>query len=229
MNLGPALVIFARAPMPGAVKTRLAPLLGPGRAAELYRRFLLDVLAQASRAAAAVIAAAAEAEGMEAVEALAAAACPRASVTVQCGGDLGARMSSAVRQALDLGHCPVVVLGSDAPALPASRIEEALRLSTEYDVVLGPCFDGGYYLVGLRAHYPAVFTGIPWSTDAVLVETLRRARESGASVRLLEPWFDVDTPDDLARLRRYLLALSTAGCEIPCPQTWEYLSDLPWE
>jgi rSAM/selenodomain-associated transferase 1 len=223
----PALVIFARAPLPGHTKTRLIPSLGADGAAALYRCFLLDTLAQAARAPAQPVIAAAAADHVPALRALAAEAGLEAEVTIQSDGDLGARMCHAFQEAFARGHSRAVIVGSDSPSLPPARVAEALAQSAARDLVLGPSFDGGYYLIGLRAAPPRLFAGIAWSQPTVLLETLRRACELGLSVSLLDPWYDVDTPEDLARLRTHLAALALAGQEIPCPRTWQHLAAWP--
>jgi rSAM/selenodomain-associated transferase 1 len=222
-----ALIIFARAPLPGHTKTRLIPSLGPDGAAELYRCFLLDTLAQAARAPAQPIIAAAAVDDAPALRALAAEAGLDAEVTIQSGADLGARMRRAFQDAFARGHPRAVIIGSDSPSLPPARVAEALAQSAARDLVLGPSFDGGYYLIGLHADQPRLFEGVAWSQPTVLLETLRRARELGLSISLLDPWYDVDTPEDLARLRTHLAALALAGQEIPCPRTWQHLSTAP--
>ena len=91
----------------------------------------------------------------------------------------------------------VVVIGTDAPMVGADTVHRALEALDSADVVLGPATDGGYYLMGLRAPSPALFTDIPWSTETVLRDTVARARESGARVTYLELESDIDTADDL--------------------------------
>ena len=90
-----------------------------------------------------------------------------------------------------------VVIGTDAPGVGAATVHRALAALDSADVVLGPATDGGYYLMGLRAPGPALFTGIPWSTETVLSDTVARARETGARVTYLEVESDIDTEDDL--------------------------------
>lgn len=223
MESDAALVLFARAPAPGETKTRLIPALGAEGAAELYRCFLLDALASASEAPAAVMVAASDPNQMEAVRALAAEGCPRAVVTAQSGGDLGARMAHAFREAFAQGHQRVVILGTDLPGLPPERVRQALELLRERRLVLGPCEDGGYYLIGLRALLPQLFEQMEWGGDTVLADTRRRAESLGVSVALLDPWSDVDTPQDLEALRAHLAARSRAGEPISCPRTWRHL------
>ncbi len=219
----PALILFAREPAPGQAKTRLIPLLGAEGAAELYRRFLLDCAETAADQPAALYVAVSESSAVETVRALLSPVCPEAEFVAQSGADLGARMGTAVEAALAQGHPGVVVIGSDAPSLPGSRIREALQGCARCDLVLGPAFDGGYYLIGMPRVIRECFEGLSWGESTVLVDTLRRAREVGAKVSLLAPWYDVDTPEDLQTLRSHLTALHLAGEPIPCPRTWEYL------
>ena len=218
-----ALVIFARAPVPGQAKTRLIPVLGPEGAAELYRCFLRDTLANAAVMDASVVVAAAEAQHVSEVSRLAAEACPAAEVIVQEGRDLGERMLNAFRHTLRSGNRRTVIVGSDVPSLPWERVSEALRLAGERDLTLGPSLDGGYYLIGMHAAIPRLFEGLAWGGPTVLTDTLRRAQELRLTVSLLDPWYDVDTPADLEELRAELRALALAGQEMPCPQTWECL------
>jgi len=225
MSQHSAVIIFARAPIPGQAKTRLIPALGASAAADLYRCFLLDCLDRAGKVAAEVYVAAAEPEQRDAVRAIAAEVCPRAEVTVQSGRDLGERMSAAFDEAFRRGHPSALILGTDIPSLPFDRVDRALLLLRDRQVVLGPCLDGGYYLIGLQAPAPRLFQQIDWGSGSVLVDTLMRARSLSLSVSLLEPWLDVDTPQDLAMLRSYLHALSLAGEPIPCPRTWRHLRE----
>jgi hypothetical protein len=233
MSNEPALVIFARAPLPGQTKTRLIPALGPAGAAELYRRFLVDTLGRACELRAEVLLAAAAPEQTEPLSAIAQAVCPRARVTAQQGTDLGARMSNALQEALQRGHPSAVVMGTDLPSLPFDRVARALSLLRNGDVqrgrycelVLGPSLDGGYYLIGMSRPMPQLFQHMDWGSGTVLVDTLRRAQTMKAAVSLLEPWYDVDTPEDLAVLRAHLTALALVGEPMPCPATWEYLRE----
>jgi len=225
MHHEPAVIIFARAPVPGETKTRLIPALGARGAAELYRCFLLDVLSQAGEVAADIVVSAAEPEQEADVRAIVAESCPRAEITVQSGGDLGERMTGALAEAFARGHARAMILGSDLPNLPFERVTRALALLRDRQLVLGPCLDGGYYLIGLQSPAPRLFRQTEWGSATVLVDTLRRAQTLKLSVSLLEPWFDVDTPQDLVVLTSYLHALSLAGEPIPCPSTWRYLRE----
>jgi hypothetical protein len=226
MERPPAVIVFTRAPRAGATKTRLIPALGPAGAAELHRCFILDVLGSLRPLPAHIIVAIAEPEDAEPVRGLAADACPSAELFVQSGADLGERISNSVGSALEQGYPRVAVVGTDAPDLPARLVDEALALSVDSDLVLGPCLDGGYYLVGMRELVPGLFRGIEWSSDHVLVDTLSRAKRRGLSVALLEPWYDVDTPEALDHLRSELSRKAVAGEPITCLRTWDYLCDL---
>jgi glycosyltransferase A (GT-A) superfamily protein (DUF2064 family) len=106
------------------------------------------------------------------------------------------------------GHPGAIAIDSDSPTLPMEYVVEGARVleSDAADLVLGPCDDGGYYFVGLRAPQPALFEGIPWSTREVLLLTLEKARRLGLRLHLLSQWFDVDTESDLRRLHAQLVA-----------------------
>ena len=122
------------------------------------------------------------------------------------GADLGERLDNVLRDCLQSGYRQVVVTDSDSPTLPAAHLEQAFGELDDpaVDVVLGPCEDGGYYLVGLKAPCSALFRGIVMSTSTVLAETLERAEEQGLRVACLHSWYDVDTYEDLGRLAEEL-------------------------
>ena len=194
-----ALCIMAKAPETGQVKTRLCPPLSPAEAAELCRCFLLDKIAQVRVVERAEPVVAYAPEGAAPVfEALA----PGFTLVPQRGGELTARLVSVLDRLFADGCEAVILIDSDTPTLPTGLLERAVTLlaSGAHDLVLGPSEDGGYYLIGLRRPQPELFEGMPWSTPAVLEETLRRARALGLSALRLPPWYDVDTGADLARL-----------------------------
>lgn len=203
------LLLFGKVPVPGRAKTRLARLLGSGRAARLYEAFLEDTAVRVR----AVAGAEAElwlepagAPGREAGERLG----RRLGLGVrwQEGEGLGERLRAAFAQAFDEGAEAAVAVGSDHPTLPLSRLPEAFAALETADVVLGPSEDGGYYALGLRrAAWPRaaeLFRGVPWSTPHVLERTRRAIASLGLSARELEEWYDVDEPEDLGRLARDL-------------------------
>jgi len=195
---------MAKAPLPGQVKTRLCPPLSPDEAAGLYRCFLLDKIQQvrALEHAQPVIAYAPEDAGE-----IFAAMAPDLELLPQRGPDLGVRLTGILEQLLQSGHDGAVAIDSDTPTLPVRLLQQAVdRLADDedVDVMLGPTEDGGYYLIGLKAPQPVLFTDMPWSTADVLPETLRRAERRSLRLAQLRPWYDVDTPDDLNRLRSEL-------------------------
>ena len=198
-----ALCIMAKAPEAGQVKTRLSPPLSPDDAAELYRCFLLDKIAQARVVAGAErVLAYAPAHAAAVFEALA----PGFALLAQRGDDLTARLVSVCDDLFRSGLDAVIMIDSDTPTLPTERLQRAVALMRDSgpDLVLGPSEDGGYYLIGLRRPRPELFEDMPWSTPAVLEETLRRARALGLSSITLEAWYDVDTAADLAQLEAEL-------------------------
>ena len=205
-----ALCIMAKAPEAGQVKTRLCPPLSPDEDAELSRCFIRDKAAQVRQVARAKPAVAYTPENAAAVfEVLA----PGFTLLPQRGGDLTARLLSVLARLFAEGFHAAIMIDSDTPTLPTEFLERAVTLlaSGEHDLVLGPSEDGGYYLIGLRRPHPELFEGIPWSTPAVLEETLRRARALGLSALRLPPWYDVDTGADLARLTAELAAGAEGG------------------
>lgn len=114
----------------------------------------------------------------------------------QQGADLGERMAHAMQQGLSRWD-RVLIMGTDAPALNASVIDQAIVALNASDIVLVPAVDGGFALIGSRCRCDALFTGVAWSTGQVLRQTLMRASEAGLSVRLLDAVVDIDEPDDL--------------------------------
>lgn len=199
--------VFAKYWEPGAVKTRLARDIGPVRAATLYREFVLQTLArfaqQADQRSLWVWPPARKSE-FEHVAGT--------DWTIHCqpDGDLGLRMSRFFCSGLQRAS-RVVLIGSDSPNLPTETVNEAWLALAQSDVVLGPAIDGGYYLVGMRTDATDMFEQIPWSTPDVLPATMDRLSRSGTSVRLLDPWRDVDTLGDLEWLRDELNSVDPAG------------------
>ena len=205
-SLPPAVAVMAKVPGASPVKSRLHPALTAERATELYRCFLLDRLDAVARLAGVspvVAFTPLEAEGQ--MKALTPAGC---RLVPQRGADLGERLSALLTGLLEDGHAGAIAIDSDSPTLPMTYVTEAARILGDgaQDVVLGPCEDGGYYLIGLRSPQPRLFEDIPWSTDAVLAATLAKARAAGLSVHLLPRWFDVDTELDLRRLHAEVAA-----------------------
>jgi rSAM/selenodomain-associated transferase 1 len=202
------MAVMARRPGSGAAKTRLAERLDEDERARLYEAFLTDKLAQVSAVAGVrLVVAVAPPDDASTI----ARWCPDgATVIVQRGAELGARLEALAADLFAAGARAVVLLDSDTPTLPLTFLEEAMTAlaSDAVDVVFGPAWDGGYYLVGMRRPRPELFRGIPWSTPAVLRESLAAADRAGLRVHLLQSWYDVDRPSDLDRLASQLARLS---------------------
>ncbi len=193
------LIIFAREPLPGRVKTRLARAVGDHVAAALYSAMLADVLGQAAATPdirpllfwdynGTGIPAGPDVPPMESFG--------------QEGATLGHRMANAFDHAFGSGCRICCIIGSDSPDLPPEYIRQAFELLEHdaCDTVFGPAEDGGYYLLGLRRTWPELFDGIAWGTPQVLAASLERAHGLGLRTSLLPPWYDIDTQTDLARL-----------------------------
>lgn len=197
-----AVVVMAKAPEAFRVKTRLTPPLDPETASHLYHCFLLDKLEQVRCLV-----------GISPVVAYT----PRDSIDFfksiqpagftlipQNGEDLGERLANISQYFFEQEYDKVVILDSDSPNLPCSHIYHSLQCLDTTDVVIGPCMDGGYYLIGMGKQMPELFLDIPWSTSKVMVSTMEKAGDMGITVSLLNEWYDVDTWDDLVRLKQDL-------------------------
>lgn len=193
-----AVVVLAKAPLPGYAKTRLIPALGAEAAAALAGRMIGHAVAQARGAGLGdVTLACAPGVGHALFEQLAAA--HGVQLVPQGEGDLGARMSRALEIALQT-HDRALLIGTDAPAVDAAMLRGAAALLVDHDAVFIPAFDGGYVAVGLRRPAPAIFAGMVWSTDRVLRDTRERVRHAGLRHAEMAPVADIDEPGDLAHL-----------------------------
>jgi uncharacterized protein len=196
---GTAVIIFARAPLTGAVKTRLIPLLGAEGAAALHARLVERTLETARAASFRRI----ELHGTPDINDPFFRFCAghfAVTLAAQAGADLGARMLAAFASVL-ANHERALLLGSDCPALTARHLRQADRaLRDGSDAVFVPCEDGGYALIGLRRVDPRLFEGVAWGGESVMEETRSRLRRLGWSWRELETLWDVDRPEDYARL-----------------------------
>lgn len=211
VSMGPCrVIVFAKAPVAGLAKTRLAPALGAHGAAALAARMLRHTLQQACAA------------GIGPVELCGApdarhpafdAALDGLDVarSAQGEGDLGSRMQRALARALVAGD-RALLIGTDAPALDAPRLRRAAAALATHEAVFVPTLDGGYVLIGLRRRRPTnpppnlppdtppLFDAMPWSTPAVMARTRERLRDAGCSHHELEPLADIDEPADLQHL-----------------------------
>lgn len=251
----PCLVVFARAPVPGQVKTRLcqpgpesAPgaALTPEQAARLHAAFVADVCRSGAQSG--IRSRRLYVAGDKNHPELQQLAGEHGySLCEQRGGDLGARMDAAITAELGKGASSVVLIGTDSPTLPTGYLQRAAQwLEGEVEVVLGPAADGGYYLVGARRSIPELFaSGIAWGTAQVLPATLLRLqslRAGGAGVGLLPFFYDVDTPQDLRLLAAHLHltgpgragrgtdndAARESLTDLQAPETYVALQSLGW-
>jgi rSAM/selenodomain-associated transferase 1 len=186
----PLIVLFAKAPTPGRVKTRLG--VDAVRAVELHSSFVRQTLVMLESLRG-------EAEVELSTDEPTRAWCEfPVARSVQVSGHLGERIYAALEQALAAGRPRVVILGSDSPGLPAAHVRTLL--ASPADVCLGPVEDGGFYAIACSRTAPAMFAGVRWSTSATLSDTLGALAGCGLSVQLGPSWFDIDRPEDLTRL-----------------------------
>lgn len=183
--------IFIKNPVLGQVKTRLAATVGAEKALEVYH-FLLGKTRKVSLSTNArrwlwYSGIPSASDGWEEADFV---------KKQQVEGDLGARMSAALGAAFQEGAEKAILIGSDCPSLRAELLEHAFSALDQSEVVLGPTYDGGYYLIGMRQWLPQLFEGIAWSTETVLSATLQRLETIGATYSLLERLRDIDEEAD---------------------------------
>lgn len=217
---GASAAIFAKAPVPGRVKTRLVPPLTPAEAADLARACLeetLDRFPGRVRAAWTLFLDGEPDEGLRA-----AAAVARVRIAPQGEGDLGARLERAFTRLRREGARRVVAIGADSPTLPPGRIAVALELLDSRDAVIGPAEDGGYYLIGLSREAGDLFRETPWGTADVARVAAERALARGFTLERLPAWYDVD---DAASLRRLANETRAGGY----PALARFVAEIGWE
>ncbi len=198
-----ALVVVAKRPAPGKTKTRLSPPLTPEMASALYESFLFDTLDQMRQVTDAhhVIAYLDEQDYFQRIA-------PDFELIQQEGDDLGARLDNALTSFLSRGYERVIIMDSDSPTLPASYLSQAFHLLSDgADVVLGPCDDGGYYLIGIKKPRPRLLREVQMSTSTVMADTIALAEQEGLRVNLLPIWYDVDDAASLIRLMKEVESL----------------------
>ena len=217
------LVIFAKAPIAGQVKTRLCPPLTLEQAAELARCFLLDIVERVcSLPGVDVYIAFSPADSEPIFRAL----LPfPVSYFVQRGNSLGERELNIFLNLQQKKSSRVVLIGSDIPTLPISHLQEAFGklADTHCDAVFGPSSDGGYYLVGMREVHTVLFENITWSTSTVMAETLAQAQKHNLDVAVVPQWYDVDEHAELLRLVEELKTTTTPSA---APRTSALLRQL---
>ena len=189
------IVIFAKAPVPGKVKTRLVPALGEIGAARLAHKMLLDTVAEAFAANLSVPELCTDPHPLDPQWAGFLPA-EHMRITAQGDGDLGERLARAARRTILLRE-NVLLIGTDCPALDRQRLRAAAEQLAEHDAVVHPAHDGGYALLGLRRFDPSLFGGIAWSTGSVCAETIARIEALGWSLHVGDTLLDIDEPEDL--------------------------------
>jgi len=195
MSVAPTrIVIFAKAPVPGRVKTRLITVLGEVGAAQLARQMLADTVAHAlsARLATPELCATPHPDDAAWVGQLPA----RVQLSDQGPGDLGQRLAAAAKRVIDGGE-HILLIGTDCPALDGERLAEAAAQLDRHDAVIYPALDGGYVLLGLVRTDPSIFNDIAWSTSTVAATTIARIRALGWSLFVGETLQDIDEPADL--------------------------------
>ncbi|MFQ5443639.1 MAG: TIGR04282 family arsenosugar biosynthesis glycosyltransferase [Nitrospinales bacterium] len=217
-----ALILFARVPALGKVKTRLESLLDQETVFQLYKHFLDDSIEKIRSV-----------KGVDSwvgvyppqdinyFQDIASQGC--ITVITQEGDDLGDRMRNTIAQRLREDYEKVIIIGSDSPSLPVTYIEKAFQ--SDKDIVIGPSTDRGYYLIGMNRVLFDIFDGVPWGTENVLDATLERVKQVGASLELLPVWYDVDRPEDLRFLKVHLDLLDHSG-QNELSSTREFLNQL---
>jgi uncharacterized protein len=214
------LVIMAKAPRPGEVKTRLSARLSPDAVTDFYCCLLQDTLALARSLNDVDVAVMCPDSD---VHELAQLAGHEASVVAQKGEGLAAGLTSVFAHFAD-SHQRIIAFNSDSPHLPQSVLQDAFETLAEYDIVAGPTQDGGYYLVGAKASHSTLFASDGMGTCSALERLLTRAQSLGLSVGLAPPFYDIDIVEDLTRLAGELrLAPARAPRTARWLREWELL------
>jgi len=201
-----ALLVVAKRPAPGRTKTRLSPPLTPEMASALYECFLRDTLDQMRHVKDAqhIIAYLDEQDYFQRLA-------PDFELIQQHGHDLGERLDNALTDCLSDGYERVIVMDSDSPTLPSDWLSQGFDiLSNNADVVIGPCDDGGYYLIGTRQPIPRLLREVQMSTPTVAADTIALAKEERLNLTTLPTWYDVDNGASLLRLIEELHESSSA-------------------
>lgn len=216
-----ALIVMAKAPLAGAVKTRLQPYLNADQCAQLAECFLLDAVNKAkSLKNQRLIIAYSPAEQRAYFERLAR---QKISLAAQKGDNLGEKMFSAFEFAFAQKAGAAVMIGTDSPTFPADFIEQAFEyLETNSDAVLGRSEDGGFYLIGLRKLDAGMFEAVEWSSAKTFTQVRENIMNLDWHLREVPGWYDVDAPDDLEQLRNEIL--NNKNAQSRAPRTFEWIA-----
>ena len=213
------LLFLVKDPMHGTVKTRLASSIGADIAQNLYTNFIHDMLSKLKNKKFPFFICFYPEDALRGLKKLLGEQYP---YLPQRGDDLGQRMEYCFHSVFSMGFHHVIAIGSDVPDLPEEIIDDAFRFLTRVDCVIGPSFDGGYYLIGFRSDslLPEAFKGIEWGTKVVLKKTTDIVRRHHLRTQLLKTWRDIDTVEDL---RQFFEKNKNTSL---CPQTMTYLQSL---
>ncbi len=202
--------IFARHPVPGKVKTRLAAELGEEGAAEIYAAFISDLADRFRRIGAERVLCFCP-DSPESRRYFETVAGKDYQLWPQPDADLGVRMQRFFEDHIRSAGDQAVIIGSDSPTLPRDFVERAFSALDAAGCVIGPATDGGFYLIGMRDRAWPVFSSVEWSTSEVLDQTVQEVQARGARLAVLPAWYDVDSPDDWRMLVGHVRALALAG------------------
>jgi rSAM/selenodomain-associated transferase 1 len=192
----PLVILFAKAPVAGQVKTRLTPVLTASQAAQLHHLLVARLWQQLKSLHAEL--------DVELHTDIETDAWPDAQPRfLQASGDLGVRMLGALRDGLAQRRPKTAIVGGDLHGLPDGHLRDLLAATS--DIALGPSMDGGYYAIVCRRIHEAMFQGVRWSTPHALADTAAAALRCGLTIHVGQPWPDVDTPEDLGRLPSELI------------------------
>lgn len=194
------LLFFVKKPEKGKVKSRLAAVIGEDSAVSVYKSLVAQMLSTLNRGTFPLCICFFPKNAQKSIENWLGR---KYRYLPQNGKDLGERMRNSFMDGFAMGHKRVVLIGSDIPDLPMKYIEEAFQSLKEMDAVIGPAYDGGYYLIGFKekSFSPQVFDGIDWGTKSVFDETIRKLKRFGRAVHTLPCHRDIDTVEDLKRLK----------------------------
>lgn len=213
------IALFIKYPQNGKVKTRLAADIGKNNATALYKNFVADILATTGTISSDCCIFYYPARSKKKFTGWLGKSY---SLIAQSGNDLGEKMKNAFMYGFNKGYANIVILGSDSPDLPPRIIQSAFSSLKQNKIVIGPSWDGGYYLIGCtnQSFNPDIFTDIPWSTGDVFIKTMKKCNKYTLSVHLLPRWHDIDTSSDLNYLYH-----NGKSCSFKNSHTMEFLSD----
>jgi rSAM/selenodomain-associated transferase 1 len=224
-----ALLIFAKSPIAGSVKTRMQPNLSEADCLLLHKALVRLTLAKFKNLDSSKVDKTLLLTGpLDRAYRYAAefGVADEFFIDVQFGKDLGERLTNALENKFNSGYLKVIIIGTDSPLLRIEQIESSIDALSEHEVVIGPSADGGYYLIGFSANIPAVLRGISWGESSVYEQTLKRIRLHGLSWKKLETGFDVDTMEDLRELYRHLQGHASLVTDDPNTQLYELVESL---